>query len=85
MAKVMTKADIMMLYKVRFGEKALLQSIHQSYTIKEYEKRISMYDTIFSTAPDSEKREIFGKLSEVEREVLEVDFPNLELFIFKKL
>lgn len=82
MARVITKAEIMMLYKVRFGEKALLQSIQQSYTMKEYEKRISMYDTIFSVAPDSKKRKIYGELSDVEKEVLEVDFPNLRPHIF---
>lgn len=78
MARVITKAEIMMLYKVRFGDKALLQSIQQSYTIKEYEKRISAYDTIFSVASDSKKRKIYGELSDVEQEVLDVDFPDLK-------
>lgn len=84
MAKIMRKADIMILYKVRFGEKALLQSIHQSYTMKEYEKRISAYDTIFSVASDSKKRQVYRELSDIEREVLDVDFPLLKEFIDKE-
>lgn len=75
MAKIMRKADIMILYKVRYGEKALLQSIHQSYTMKEYEEKISAYDSLFSVAPKSKKETLFGKLSDFEKEALNVDFP----------
>lgn len=75
MAKVMRKGDIMILYKVRFGEKALLQSIHQSYTMKEYEEKIFAYDSIFGISDKAQKESLFGSLSDFEKEALNVDFP----------
>lgn len=74
MARVMTKAEIMCLYKVRFGEKALLQSIHQSYIIKDYEKSILSYDTLYGLASDTEKKKIFRGLRDFEKEAIAVDF-----------
>lgn len=80
MAKVLTKADVMMLYKCRFGDKALLQSIHNSYKIKDYEKTIKAYDTIYSNRPDKEKQKVYRILSSFEKEAIDVDFPDYTVY-----
>lgn len=67
MAEILRKGDIMILYKCRYGERALAQSVQLGYTIKDYAEAIRVYDKMEKGISQTEFEKIYGKRTYTEK------------------